>query len=131
MSCWDSRGQRPAPLRGPGPPPPGLALSPNSCMTPGKLGTTLPESATFKQSAGTTFTQSAGTLPATLGMGWEALGLWGRMLSRARGSWGGSRPTRTSEADEADAVAGRVTLGPSREQCGGCLSLTGQEKRRI
>lgn len=126
MSCWDSRGQRPAPLRGPGPPPPGLALSPNSCMTPGKLGTTLPESATF--------TQSAGTLPATLGMGWEALGLWGGMLSRARGSWGGSRPTRTSEADEADAAdaaAGRVTLGPSREQCGGCLSLTGQEKRRI
>lgn len=52
MSCWDSRGQRPAPLRGPGPPPPGLALSPNSCMTPGKLGTTLPESATFTQSAG-------------------------------------------------------------------------------
>lgn len=125
MSCWDSRGQRPAPLRGPGPPPPGLALSPNSCMTPGKLGTTLPESATF--------TQSAGTLPATLGMGWEALGLWGGMLSRARGSWGGSRPTRTSEADEADedAAAGRVTLGPSREQCGGCLSLTGQEKLRI
>lgn len=126
MSCWDSRGQRPAPLRGPGPPPPGLALSPNSCMTPGKLRTTLPESATF--------TQSVGTLPATLGMGWEALGLWGGMLSRARGSWGGSRPTRTSEADEADeadAAAGRVTLGPSREQCGGCLSLTGQAKRRI
>lgn len=84
------------------PPPPGLALPPNSCVTPGKrfrlfatrlrnVGRTLPESATFKQ--------RVGTLPAALGMGREALGAWGGILHWARGSRGGSRPTRTTEAD--------------------------------